>query len=150
MKDIKRAQGKIETRLNLVEKENVELKQKLTEIEDKMLETCVVLSGIKEDKWEDPGPRRELVDRELAPLLPGATSDEKLENAKAINIIKTKQVERYNPLKSRLISIKFAVKKDAEWLLTCKQKFNKGIYVDKQYSEETTSQTHPICSKKAL
>ena len=45
-------QGKLETRLNLSEKENIELKQKLTEIEDQMLETCVVLTGLHKDKWE--------------------------------------------------------------------------------------------------
>ena len=140
VKSIKKAQVKIETRLTLVEKENVELKEKLTEIEDQMLETSVVLSGIREDKWEDPGPRRDLVDKELAPLLPGATPDEKLKNAQAINIVKTERVGRYNPLRSRPISIKFAVKKDADWLLTCKQKLTKGIYVEKQYSEETEYQ----------
>ena len=119
---LKCTQGQIETRLTLVEKENVELKQKLTEIEDQLLETCVVLSGIKEEKWEDPGPRRELVDKELSVLLPGATAEEKLNNAKALNIIKTERVGRYNPMKNRPISIKFAIKQDAEWLLTCKQK----------------------------
>ena len=140
VKVLKHAQGQIETRLTLVEKENMELKQKLTDIEDQMLETCVVLSGIDEDKWEDPDPRRDLVDKELSILMPGNTAEEKLEKAKAINIIKTERVGRYNPQKSRPISIKFAVKKDAEWLLLCKQKLNKGIYVERQYSEETEYQ----------
>ena len=44
--EMKLHQGKLETRLNLVEKENIELKQKLTEIKDQMLETCVVLTGL--------------------------------------------------------------------------------------------------------
>ena len=140
VKKITKSQQKIKTRLTLVEKENVELKEKLTEIEDQMLETCVLMSGIREDKWEEPGPRRDLVDKELAPLLPGNTPEEKLNNAQAISIVKTERVGRYNPLKNRPISIKFAVKKDADWLLTCKQKLNKGIYVDKQYSEETEYQ----------
>ena len=39
--EMKLNQGKLESRLNQVENENMELKQKLTEIEDQMLETCV-------------------------------------------------------------------------------------------------------------
>ena len=82
--ELKLKQGQLETRLDTVEKENVELKQKLTEIEDQMLETCIVLTGLPEEKWEDPEPKH-----------------------------------------------------DADWVLSCRKNLNKGIFVDKQYSEET-------------
>ena len=64
-------------RLTEVEKENVELKQKLTEIEDQMLETSVVLTGIPEDKWEDAEPRHMLINKELSVITQGENDEEK-------------------------------------------------------------------------
>ena len=49
----------------------------------------------------------------------------------------TEQIGRYNPTKGRPIAIKFAFKSDADWILLCKKKLKTGIFIDKQYSEET-------------
>ena len=147
--EMKIHQGKLETHLNLVEKENIELKQKLTEIEDQMLETCVVLMGLHEDKWEDTEPRCILIDKELSVITPGENDEERLANANAIKIVKTERIGRYNPSKGRPISIKFAYKSDADWLLSSRKNLNKGIFVDKQYSDKTEyerKQLRPILS----
>ena len=123
---MKRSQGKLESRLNIIEKENTELKQKLMLIEDQMLENCIVLSGLNEDKWEDPIPRRNLIDKELASILPGEDEEEKLTKAKAIKIMKTERIGHYNPTKGRPTAIKFAFKSDADWILSCKKNLKKG------------------------
>ena len=62
---------------------------------------------------------------------------EKLANANAIKIVKTERIGRYNPTKGRPISIKFAYKSDADWLLASRKNLNKGIFVDRQYIDET-------------
>ena len=41
-----------------------------------MLENCIVLTGLNEDKWEEPIPRRNLINKELASILPGEDDDE--------------------------------------------------------------------------
>ena len=74
----------MEIRLNEVERENEALKTKLSDMEDMLLENSVVLSGIEEEKWEKPEPRRELVNKELALLLPGDTPEIKLDKAREI------------------------------------------------------------------
>ena len=102
-----------------------------------MLENCVVLTGLNEDKWQNPEPRCMLVDRELAVILPGASEEEKIANANALKIFKTERIGRFDPTKGRPIAIKFAYKSNADWVLSCKKKLNKGIFVDKQYSDET-------------
>ena len=137
VKEMKLNQGKLESRLNMIEKENVELKQKLTEIEDQMLENCVVLTGLNTDKWENPEPRRSLIDKELATILPGVDEEEKLANARAIKIVKIERIGCFNPTKGRPIAIKFAFKSDADWILSCKKKLKTGIFIDIQYSDET-------------
>ena len=129
-------QGKLETHLNLVEKENIELKQKLTKIEDQMLETCVVLTGLHEDKWEDAEPRHMLIYKKLSVIAPGENDEERIANANTIKIVKTERIGRYNPSKGRPISIKFAFKSDADWLLSTRKNLNKGKILDKQYSDK--------------
>ena len=119
--EMKIHQGKLETRLNLVEKENIKLKQKLTEIEDQMLETFVVLTGLHEDKWEDTESRRLLIDKELSVIAPGENDEERLANANAIKIVKTERIGQYNPSKGRPIFIKFAYKSDADWVLSSRK-----------------------------
>ena len=62
----------------------MDLKQRLTNIEDKMLETSIVIRGISEEKWEDPVPRRQKLNHELANTLHGETYDEKIEKGERI------------------------------------------------------------------
>ena len=127
--EMKRSQGKLESRLNIVEKENTELKQKLTLIEDQMLENCIILTGLNEEKWEDPIPRRNLINKKLASILPGEDDEEKLTKAKAIQIVNTERIGHYNPIKGRLIAIKFAFKSDVDWILSCKKNLKTGIFM---------------------
>ena len=47
-----------DTRLNKVEQENEDLKQRLMEIEDKLLEKSILINGLTEGKYEEPEPRR--------------------------------------------------------------------------------------------
>ena len=102
-----------------------------------MLETYVVLTDLHEDKWEDPELRRMLVDKELSVIAPGENEEERLANANAIKIVKTERIGHFNPTKGRPIAIKFTFKSDADWVLSCRKNLNKGIFVDKQYSDET-------------
>ena len=127
-------------RLQRVERENQNLQQRLTSIEDKMLETSLVFSGFPEEKWEEEEPRRTKLTREIANTLHGETEDEKLKKAKEVQIISTERLGKYNPSKGRPISVKFNLKRDAERVLESKKKLSKGIYVEQHYSEATEAE----------
>ena len=45
-----------------------------------MLETCVVLTGLHEERWEDPELRCMLVDKELSVIAPGENEEERLDH----------------------------------------------------------------------
>ena len=120
-----------------MEKENEELKQRLVSIEDKLLENSVVINGISEEKFEEPEPHREKLNKELACILSGNTFEEKLENAKSLQIESTDRVGKFNPVKGRPIAVKFASKNDVEMILKNKKSFSEGIFVDRLYSIET-------------
>ena len=56
--------NKAEARLFKIEKENEELKQRLVNIEDKLLENSFVINGNSEMKFEEPEPHRTKLNRE--------------------------------------------------------------------------------------
>ena len=73
-----------EAQLYKVGKENEELKQRLVNIEDKLLENSVVINSISEEKFEEPEPRREKLNKVIACILSGNTFEDKLKNAKSL------------------------------------------------------------------
>ena len=137
-------QFQTDARLTKIEKENEELKQRLVSVEDKLLETSIVINGISEEKYEEPEPRRAKLNRELACILSGNTEDEKLEKADALQIVSTERVGKFNAQKGRPIAVKFMKKSDATMVLDLKKKLRKGIYVDQFYSVETEKQRNRL------
>ena len=138
--DVETKQIRTDARLTKIEMETDELKQRLVNIEDKLLESSIVVNGISEDKYEEPEPRRAKLNKELACILSGNTDEEKLESAEALQIISTERVGKYNPKKGRPMAVKFVKKSDAEMVLDLKKKLRKGIYVDQFYCVETEKQ----------
>ena len=102
-----------------------------------MLEHNIVISDISEEKWENLEPRRDKVNKELAKIMSDNTPAEWLENASKLNIMITERLGHYNPLKGRPISVKFVRKKDVDLVLANKKILGSGIFMDKQYSDET-------------
>ena len=96
-------QVKLKSRLSRVERENESLKQKITLMEDKMLEHNIVITGISEDKWEDLELRKGKVCKVLASLMEGDNQEEKLEKANELDIMHTEHLGRFNPKKGRPI-----------------------------------------------
>ena len=101
VKEIKVNQSKMETRLSMVEKENVELRQKLSDIEGLLMENCVMVSGVNEHKWEEPEPRRDLINNELLAIAPGSTLEDKLKYVQALQIVRTERVWAVQPYEGK-------------------------------------------------
>ena len=79
-------QEKTDVRLNRIEQENEDLKHRLTEIEDKLLEKSIVVNGVTEDKYKEPEPRRKKLNQVLAHALSGNSYEEKLQKASNLQI----------------------------------------------------------------
>ena len=140
---------RMEIRVSEVERENEQLKSKLSDIEDMLLESSIVLFGIKEEKWEEPGPRRELVNIELACLMPGDSAEVKLNKARELNIENIERIGKFNPTKGRPLAIKFSSRRDAERVIDGKKELRKGLFVDRRYcdaSEYERKRLRPILS----
>ena len=131
---------KMTSKVEKIEQENQELKQKLVRIEDKLLENNLIISGIEEPKFEEDGPRREKLDVIIAKTLPGETTEEKLEKAKKLDIVSTAHLGKYNPVRGHPISVAFVKKADADHVYNSKKLLGKGVYVDREYSSTTESE----------
>ena len=101
------------------------------------MENSIVISGISEDKYKEPEPRRTKLNSEIANTLCGNTHEERLQVATKLQIESTERIGKFNPAKGRPIAVKFVNRGDAELILKNKKLLSKGIFVDKCYSVET-------------
>ena len=134
--EIKVQHKNLERKLITVERENESLKQRLTNLEDKMLEHNIVVSGIEEGQWEEDELRMNKVNCELAKLFTVETQDEATKGVTKLDIMSTERLGHYNPARPRPIAVRFVHKKDVDIVLANKKCLGEGIFVDRQYSDE--------------
>ena len=123
-------------RVQKLEHEQDELKNKLDVIENKGLESCVIIRGITESTSEDTSSLMEKVYKELSRTIDTRSEWEQLKLAKEMDIIKCKRIG--HPLTGRTcpISIEFQYQEDLDYVLGNKKFLCKGIYIDKEYAPD--------------
>ena len=97
----------------------------------------MVVHGFMEVPWETDEQCRERFAIILSSLVMRNTQEEKMTIAKAIPIKNISRIGVYNPFCIRPTCIEFECKGDVEYLLEHKRSLPKGIYVDREYGEET-------------
>ena len=133
---LKRENVVIQLRCDKIELDHAKLKQKLSKIENELLESTAIIHGVHEDKWEEGSTRYNMVVDVLAYTMYGTNHHEQLTAARKILIKKTSRLGKYNPNRGRPISVSFVYNEDCEHLLANKKYLPKGVYADKQYSED--------------
>ena len=101
---------------------------RLSMIEDKLLEKNLIFQGLHETEYED---------KKISSTMPGDDIDEQRTNAGCTSIDQVERVGRYNPLWPRPVKVKFTDKSDVDHLLKHKKNLPEGIYIDKEYSKTT-------------
>ena len=128
--------GYHELKCDKIELDHAKLKQKLSRIENELLESTAIIHSVHEDKWEEGSTRYNMVVDVLAYTMYGTNHHEQLTAARKILIKKTSRLGKYNPNRGRPISVSFVYNEDCEHLLANKKYLPKGVYADKQYSED--------------
>ena len=134
---IKEENRKLKIECEKVLKENKDLRNRITKIENRMLNCNVVLHGLREDPWELESNRLEEVINAISYTIDEPTEEKQLEVARKICIKSTKRVGMYSSKKNRPISVSFERYCDADYVITNKRYLPRGVYADKEYSEET-------------
>ena len=120
-----------------MERENKVLKDRINDIENKLLETNVVMHGVDESFEESEFQRKLKVKTMISHTVNKCTVEERIKIADIIPIAWTERLGRYNESRSRPISIKFEHKQDCDLLIQCKKYLPDGVFVDREYCAET-------------
>ena len=133
---LKRENCEMQLRCTKLETDQRQLKNKLSKIENELLESTAIIHGVHEDRWEEGSTRYNMVVDVLAYTMFGSNHHEQMSAARKILIKKTSRVGKYNPYKGRPILVTFVYNEDCEHLLANKKYLPKGVFADKQYCAE--------------
>ena len=119
-----------------MENENSELKNRLKKLENTMLQNNLIIHGIKEDEWELDENRKEKIQKAIASTVDAPDYRKRIKIAKSIAIVKSSRIGKFRAGNCRPISVCFEKKSHAETLFQSKKHLPKGIYVDREYTDE--------------
>ena len=128
---------KLHNRCNQMEKENKQLKDRLTVIENHLLENNIILQGVTEDNWELNSIPKEKTIYALADTIEANTKQQQIDTMRGMPIKKVQRLGKYNSTRGRPISVSFTYKEDANYVYENKSSLKKGIYLDREYNDET-------------
>ena len=134
---LKNENEKLKQRVMKMEEMNCELHRRLSNLENRMLESNIILTGVREGVWETDDERKEMIYEIIFDTVLGRTFDEQLLTAKTMRIKSSRRLGRYSAMYKRLILVELTTKEDAEYLLTNRTYLPHGIYIDREYSKET-------------
>ena len=136
IESLKRENCEMQLICTKLETDQHRLRNKLSKIENELLESTAIIHGVHEDSWEEGSTRYNMVVDVLAYTMMGSNHHEQMSAARKILIKKTSRIGKYNPYKGRPILVIFVYNEDCEHLLANKKYLPKGVFADKQYCEE--------------
>ena len=136
-KVIKEENERLKWKVTTVEKNNEELTQRIIQLENKLLESSVILHGLYERPWETDDIRKEMIYDAISDTLLGRSYEEFMSIARSMTIRSSKGIGRYNPLSSRPVSIEFLCKEDADYVLNNRKYLGECVFIDREYCKET-------------
>ena len=136
IKGLKEENDKLLQKVTVLETEHGLLKSKLSAIECKTLECCLVFKGIPDTDWEKETVTIQKLYWELSRTADGETEAECMSRAKNMLIKHCKRLGRFQENKSCAISVEFQLKQDADYMIENKKSLGEGIFVDREYSND--------------
>ena len=128
---------KIDRKFRINEEKQRKLDDRLSLIEDQLLEKNIIFQGIRETEYDDRDDLRIQVVKTLANLMDGDTDDEKKTKAGRTPIESVERLGKYNPQRTRPVKVKFGEKMDAIHVLKNKRKLPDGVFAEREYSKAT-------------
>ena len=136
IKGLKEENDKLLQKVTVLETEHGLLKSKLSAIERKTLECCLVFKGIPDTDWEKETVTIQKLYQELSRTVHGETEAECISGAKYMLIKRCKRLGRFQDNKSRAILVEFQLKQDADYVVENKKSLGEGIFIDREYSDD--------------
>ena len=80
----------------------------------------------------------------ISHIISGEDSDDRLNQARNIPIKDVSQLGRYFVTQNQPVLVEFYHKTDVEFILSNRRELPKGVYIDKQYSDETEKERRKL------
>ena len=127
----------INRKFNQADEKHRKLQDRISYLEDQLLEKNVIFQGILESEYEDTKDIKTGVVKAISTTMTGESDEEKLLSAGQASIESVERLGKYNPRRTRPVKVKFGDKKDVDYLFKNRKNLPKGIYIDKEYSKST-------------
>ena len=137
MGHIKSENQKLKTLIQEVKEENRDLKQRLNNIENKLLENNFIITGIPEDLWELESNLKDKVFDLIAYTVNTQDVQVQIQNARTAKLVKVKRLGTYSSRRGRPILIQFESPSAANYFWENKGYLPDGIRVCHQFTDET-------------
>ena len=137
IEELKRENYELNVKYNKLEKNQTRLKKRVSDIENELYSSNAIVHGLSENEYEDGPERYRLITEVIARTISASSYEEQIQIARKIPIKKTYRLGRYNTQRGRPIVINFVYHEDCENLLSNKKYLPRGIFADRQYSQDT-------------
>ena len=137
IEELKKENYELNVKCNKLEKNQSCLKKRVSDIENELYSSNVIIHGVSENEDEEGPELYRLVMEVIATTIYAASYEEQIQVARKIPIKKTYWLRRYNSQRGRPIVINFVYHEDCENLLSNKKYLPRGVFADRQYSQDT-------------
>ena len=127
----------INRKFNQADTKHRKLQDRISYLEDQLLEKNVIFQGILESEFEDTKDINTGVVKAISTTMTGESDEDKLLNAGQTSIESVERLGKYNPRRTRPVKVRFGDKRDVDHLFKNRKNLPKGIYIDKEYSKST-------------
>ena len=134
---LKQENIKLSSEIHHLKSEVSQVQKKLIQLEDRSLECNLIFQGIPETIPEDENARVEKIYRVISATISRDTPEERLQLAREVELIKTRRLGKPDPARTRALSVEFSNIFDAEQIYVNRFSMEKGVYVDKEFSQAT-------------
>ena len=135
--EIKCKNMELQHRIAKIEEDNKRLTSKVHQLEDRLLEGNIIFQGIPEQLWEAYEVTKEKVLTAVSHTISGTSQEDRMQQARMIPTKDVQRIGRHVVMKTRPVLVEFCHKANAEFLLSNRSHIPKGVYIDKQFSDET-------------
>ena len=116
-----------------------DLKSRMNEVENKSLENNLIIHGIPDNENEYLNQLVDKLQRNFADTIDIYDDEVRLQRARGIHIARCKRIGQYQENRHRPIKVEFVYKWDADELYENRFYLSKGIYINREFNEQTES-----------
>ena len=129
--------NKIEKKLVQNKERHKKLENRISLLEDQLLEKNVIFQGIHEEEYEDQSDIKVQIVKAIAHTMEGEDFEAEKTLAGQTSIDSVERVGKFNPLRARPVKVKFLEKKDVDHLFKNRKQLPRGVFIDNEYSRTT-------------